>query len=746
MKTEPSKDESCGGAKLYGLPTQEGDALLQYDLAQRGLTKLVTPDMIAALGFRGIAADEVDATYRVKGFNGVEMPYYGIDGSPARDSDQSAFKRVRLLNFTGKGKYRSRLGSQLHAYLPKLPGLDWSAIASNPKIPLNWTEGEWKTVVGVAKMDDTTGPTIGLGGTGCFSNDGKALPEVSRFKLQGRVCNIIFDAPMNSNVMRDAGSFACILKSKGASVNIINIALTPTYAKHFSPGDKCGLDDYLLHAKSGGWKELLDKDHIIDLEDIVEGADTTLAWALSNLAYLKSDGGDKYIHLGSYLSASESPVRKASAMAADLANKFVKRGEKTAPLFSTWRSNRWRIDLNSIVCEPAHAPRSITPDSNYNIWSGFRLQPKANPEIAAVIKKLVRSYYSSYNPITKLVEQSDEQKMVEEWYWGFHGYLAQRPDLCASNSLVDQSAEEGIGKSLLKEMHQRWMGDTACKVVGSEIFEDWTDFLEGTKYLIANEPSSNADKHRQKMKELRTNPKLKVNHKYGACYSIANIISFGATTNESYAYGISESSRRDLVYSPTWLGQGSYLRLPEGPERRAHEAHFLLAQRVGRAFNIAGDKLGGCDEWGAALMDVLMALDLAKLNYAPTMAAPATAAKSAMALASTSAIVEEYKALAEAMDDMVAENGGVLFTTGTFEHFLKSLGLDKMNPIAAKKYLEVNRIIPRGLVKTTNWMAKGGTLHSSLKADIPFRVWGYGPEHAKDVSTEERKKWFYLPA
>ena len=101
--------------------------------------------------------------------------YYDVAGDPiffTRDGELLQFVRVRYLGdppVTGFAKrapqrYAQLRGSGVHAYFPRVSGIDWAKIASDPAINLVITEGELKALSLCAR--DIA--AIGLGGVDCF--------------------------------------------------------------------------------------------------------------------------------------------------------------------------------------------------------------------------------------------------------------------------------------------------------------------------------------------------------------------------------------------------------------------------------------------------------------------------------------------------------------------------------------------------------------------------------------------------
>lgn len=678
------------------------------------LTARGFPDL-PTLGIFHLSASEVAALFSAN-FPGYIIPYKDIYKQPVIERNRQPFMRVRLENYTGKGKYRAEKGSGNHAYLADLPAVDWVAIANDTAQPLAFTEGEFKGVGGCLMSGAI--PTIAFPGVSSFLNDGKLAPELSPFKLTGRPAYIVYDAPLNDDVTRACFSLAASLAQKGANVQICDISQTETYRTKFQPAEKCGLDDYWL--AGGTWKELLAAPK---LDTDALGPKAAVGPWLSKIAYYKGGGGDEYIHLSNYIGQGNR-IRKGPAMRADLANQLILDVNKKpkSPLDLVMAS-KYRIEVDKIICAP-HLPMGLVEGGSYNEWQGFAVEPIRDDIKMTAIKQFVRSFFSSCDSTGK-VTQTEEQAMVEAWYWGFHAHIARCTGIRPTASPIFASAEEGIGKSFALEMHSKWMGQRACKILTpDELFHQFNDWAAGAYYVICNEPSSDANKHKQVMKTLRTNDTLSVNPKFGVKYSIPNHLAIGATTNESYAWGMSEDSRRDLVYAPIWKSQLAIQRMPSGPVRDAHQTHYDLTKTLAEKFAHDGKS------WGAALLWGLLA---DTTSFSPTAAAPNTLAKAAMAIHAKSTRVDEKERIIDEARKLIAKNGGIFFSPTMLASWLCSLDIS-LAKNEVRKHLKGVFMGEGFLVKEHQSVAIGGRENVTSGLSI-------GHCSVADLDIKTRVKW-----
>jgi hypothetical protein len=88
----------------------------------------------------------------------------------------------------------------------------------------------------------------------------------------------------------------------------------------------------------------------------------------------------------------------------------------------------------------------------------------------------------------------------------------------------------------------------AARVVGpGDLFSNFPTFAEGPVFLVCNEVSSESSRHRNDMKSLRTNDTLRVERKGVQPYWVDNYLNIVVSTNDAFAFGMSQNSRRDIV-------------------------------------------------------------------------------------------------------------------------------------------------------------------------------------------------------
>jgi hypothetical protein len=597
--------------------------------------------------------------------DGLIIPYYDLDGNPVVDCGRP-FERVRLCFGANGGavtrRYSQEPGTQIHAYLPPLTGETWREVFADPTREIAITEGEFKagqaTQVGI--------PTVGLGGVDCLVTKNNGLvPELRGMKLFGRTVFIIFDAPLHKKLQQSIKRAVAHLMSQGAVVKVCNIENTDTYkscseqsakwredvkaanynltalgpapAFLMKEDGKMGLDDYLL---AGGLYQTL-RAEAKPIEEAFPGSVGDPSEAsnplLGEIAIVTGYGGVFYLHLtGSEAGLSRNRESMSVVQAPVKVMKAAGKETKFYPAFNDWLENPWRVEIGTILTRPDFPPLSITPDGHWNSWTGLSTVPKRNQTYAGLFNSFVRDFFDSEVEGPEISE-SHRQKFLQ---WCAH--LFQKPGRRHFTSWTFTSDQEGIGKSALAELIAYIIGiegrnpngdGAGAGIAGASTFEgDYVDVWPGKMFMVLNEPSSDNAKMRQRMKNYRTDPFLESNTKYGAKFNIRNEVNFIFTTNEPYAFGISEDARRDWVWEPDkkqsnkeWV-------------RRASEFAALATGRGQKA-----------DDFRAAVLWELLH-EVSLEGYDPFAHAEGSKAKTAAATASKSRVGSGVQ---EVLDDIL---------------------------------------------------------------------------------------------
>lgn len=594
------------------------------------------------------------------------------------------------------------------------PGVDWEAVrAGTDQVFIIECEAL------AAKACAMGVPAIGFDRLGAAMKRGVAHKKLTTMSWAMRRV-VILPGKITTSSTRQAAGLAAWLKSRKASVTIADLAAYGV-GRDVTPATMVRItQDAVGH---------------VDLDGLMGIGWEKFAATLGEIAYLRGSGD--YVHLTDFTKGA-SPIRTKATMESDLANRWIAEGPTRKKVFKMVTESNYRIDLAGPTFAPWHPPTEITPDGeHFNIWRGFRLSPKHDAAIEDRIRAAVRSFFSSYDPITQTVTQSDEQVMVERWYWGWMGHVTKCTPVRPSASPTMQSSAEGIGKSLIFEMAKSFMGD-ACKIIDpGELKGEFTNWIEGAYFVIVNELSDSDTDLKQRMKTLRTNPDVTINNKYGAKYTVPNVMAFAMTTNEAFTHGMDADARREMVYSPTWMSAAASRALPPGPHRDAEMAHQALIGELAAHLSPSTPtaSLADREAWGSALYAMLLDVDAGAMGFDPIAPAPSTAAKRAMALAGTSYATNERSVLVDDFAARLSQHGGLLFTTHGFAMYLELLEVE-MKPLAAKKVL-ASFAKGKGM-----WVGSDSVRVPGLWPDnATRRLWGVLPRPLADASADARLKW-----
>jgi energy-coupling factor transporter ATP-binding protein EcfA2 len=609
---------------------------------------------------------------------------------------------VRLSGWVGKGKYRSIAGSGIHAYL--MPGIRWPNTSRNEKAPVLLTEGEGKAAK--ANFSPDFPSTIGLTGVDClYNSDGNIAYELAGWHWRGRTVYIAFDAPLHDDLLASLTRSAIRMIGLGAEVMVLTIDKTPTYMAA-TPGSKMGLDDYIN--AGGTWQELLDT-----AED-ANTLDGTFNKLLTEIAIVAGSSSADFLHVSGRFSGI---VRSKAAMEAICAPEVVQIHDKTVQAFPVWLKTRQRIVLDGIVVRPDLPPLSITPDRNWNSFRGIATIPKRDKKMARKFYHFLRLFFAGSG-----MKLSPEARLHRRKFLQWSAHLFQHPELPRPSSFTFPGAE-GVGKSTLLEILAYIIGlKNGALILGAADLEStWTGFLDGAWFVVFNEPSTKALATSSKLKELRTNPFVSVNHKYGACYKVPNVLTFGFTTNADFAFAISEDARRDWVWSPEW-SQNDRCGGESWSEACSRIAGLMKDSEAFRA---------------AVLWELMYGVDLT--DYDPYAPAGDSKAKRVAALASRSEVAEEEAAAWNFVKQYLDEDGLFMVRSSSLPEILRSMGIG----------LRVSRFqhVIRTKSMKEGWHCGSATDKLAGRDGKPARVWYVATRLHSELSVESRqsameKTWF----
>jgi len=574
-------------------------------LAKAATSNLTAAD-VKALKFEPYAEDHPLQIYPSK-LAGFKIPYFNLDGSV--DEDFYRFRMLQekpskgwasLVTPTKPPRYTQLEGSGNHIYLPPINGLRWQDIANDPSISIAITEGELK-----AACACKYGPaTIGLGGVYNWKSAKQGqtlLPILKLFAWQGRRVTICFDSDINTNAMvaMAAGRLAHELTDRGAKMYLVKIPPTET-------GEKQGLDDLIY---TTGDEEAL-YPIFAAAEDI--GSSAVLYQINSQVAYIHATDELVELAYGKVMTPSAFMV---SAYSHYKYSEQVARPDGSMRMVSKPAPRAWldwphRNTVSAQTYAP-ECPAIITPDGMYNVWAarGWGCKP---------------SDKGSLEPWNRLFNNIFGGLSAEHLMWlkRWFAYPIQHPGQKMSTAVLCWGFEQGTGKSRIGEAMKCIYGAANSSTITKHHIEsEFTDWIQNKQFIMSNELAiTNKRELSEVLKELITQPSVRVNEKHKKQYEAPDHANYYFTTNKSDSLYLEPDDRRFFVCQAvgtkmteteytefsTWLNQGGAERLHYNLRYEVDLADFnpYAAAPVTRAkLEMIGEGYSDIDAW---CIDLLM--------------------------------------------------------------------------------------------------------------------------------------------
>lgn len=577
--------------------------------SQRGMSE----ELIARAGYRYVSRETAE---KVLGHDpasdGILIPYTDADGAPIPD-EGGQFARVRLLGAEGKGKYRQRTGSGVHARLTPASKWDWRKVALEKSVPLVFTEGEFKT--DMANYTEAFSiPVIGLGGVDAWSGRAQGIalvPEIDAWEWKGREVIIVFDhdakagpAGYTEGVLGAIERLAGALAGKGAVTKIAHIGRTG----RAKAGEKMGLDDYLL--AGGSWDELLKTVEATEAGSVLRMLLTRFAvYAPTNQVLDLTTG---------IMSKSGDFHNVAAAIW-----KMQDAEGDSVPASKVWVQDPRRILVSGLGQYPGEPMNALVKENDrlfFNTWPGLTVKPVQN-DLEVVWLKFMRRFLGE-----KLAT------LFHQWA----GHMVQKPWQRNFTSWFIVSPHGGIGKSLIGESLAGALGKVG-KIFGPDaLASGWNyQLVEGCLLAVVNELGEGKVDHKR-FKNIRTADSLMVNEKFRPVYPARNFTNFIVTSNEMVTHKTSVDERRDIVVEPQ-------------PECTSNEWRAWVKEIAPIFLSPTG---------ASALLHYYLNLDVSSFSH--TAHAPATEAKAKMAeLARSPSEALAHRLLEELGPIAIVENGAL---------------------------------------------------------------------------------------
>lgn len=548
---------------------------MSLDFASKKLASSgITIDDAKQLGMSVDKAVKFDAAFHP--IKALKIPYFNIEG------EDSGFFRIRYLeDLPGFGRqiakpqrYAQSIGSTNWVYLPRVPSIDWTKVASDATEPLVITEGELKAAC--ACLYGIT--TIALGGVSVWQSRKKGLPllpPLDEFVWKGRRVIIIFDsdAATNPNVAQTSVSLCKELLRLGAAPRVAS--LPPAI-----DGSKQGLDDFLVAGRE--LRDVLQETRSLDLGDYLLQFNNKFAYVPKmDVVVSVSDG---------HLSKRDAFIRGVACNVKVVeyvpsANNNLRR--EVISVAQNWLEWTARREVVGITYRPG-APR-ITEDGWFNGWRCWGVEP--SPGNIAPWQKLLDYIFS-------------EEPEHREWFEKWCAYPLQYPGTKLHTAVVFWSPGQGVGKSLIGNTLGKIYGENFTALNSALLRGDFNGWFQNRQLILGDEVvGSDKRGEADRLKSLITQETAWINSKGIPEFEVPDYVNWIMTSNHPNAFYLDIQDRRFAIF-----------RAPITPMSKEFYEEFIAWR----------DEEQGTE----ALFDYLLKLDLA--GFRPTDPAPITRSKMEM--------------------------------------------------------------------------------------------------------------------
>lgn len=442
--------------------------------------------------------------------SGILLPYFDRSGKT------TAHFRIRFDDagpFGGKlpkdKRYRQRVNSGVHAYLPPL--VPWDKIASDKNAPLLFTEGEAKAAAACAHGL----ACVGLGGVTMWHKGGVSdlLPELATIDFDGRKVAIIFDsddtATAAANVRTQEHALAAALVGKGAVIKIVRLPAGEN-------GEKTGLDDFILARGAKALRDLIDStDPDPDAKELHD--------VLASFLYVRS---------GSYVIEPATGQRyTVPQFAGELtANRLILAGKRQMTAGRAFMQQPDRPEVTREVYEPG-AERIVR--GCFNRWEGWGVEPRPGD-------------VTPFMELVELLVPSD----LHRWFLDWLAWPLRHPGAKLSTAVVLVAAQ-GVGKSTLGDVMRTMYGSQNAVSIDQRVLDSsFNSPLTCRQFIVGEETTTTGRDARQRadvLKNLITAPTVFSNEKFKPQVELENRANFLFLTNHVDAFHLEESDRRFAI-------------------------------------------------------------------------------------------------------------------------------------------------------------------------------------------------------
>lgn len=445
--------------------------------------------------------------------------------------------RVRLLEPPPAGAFGARAtewlrytqpkGSPVAAYFPPNVKKPWPVQLADKATPVWVTEGE-KKAAAACKHGFLC---VGLGGVWSFGSKAagtELLPELAAIDWQGRPAYICFDSDVMQkvDVAKAVTRLTEVLRLRGA---VIQSVLLPELV----PGQKCGLDDFLVARGQAGLNQLMTR------QESVEGDLAIELWRMSERFAVLEHPASVFDDRATDEQGRPQPKPLAAAAFARVVAGHV-RAMKVKETRTEWVSvaDEWlkwpcRRGYEALTYAPGQ-PRQL-PHRRLNSWLGLACEPK---------KGNLRPWHEL---LDHLFTGADEA--AREWFERWCGYPLHRLGTKLLSAVGMWSAKTGQGKTLVGETLGHIYGANFISIPQIELESNFTSWALGRQFVLVDDISSHDTRQRADLlKKLITQREFNVNLKHVPQFTMPDFINYYFTSNHGDAFYLDEHDRRLFIH------------------------------------------------------------------------------------------------------------------------------------------------------------------------------------------------------
>lgn len=457
---------------------------------------------------------------------------------PSPSGKRNGFFRLRLLG-TAPGfalekplRYLQPPHSGVHAYLPRVDGVNWLELLLNPDQPLLITEGEIKALAATLAGF----PTIGLGGVENWhsARDGSPLiEELAAVEWEERNVYICYDSDVASKpqVAYAAQRLASELAARGAIVFDAGLPSLST--------SKVGLDDYLVQNGKRSLEEHLTNSTPFANVKALHEFNERFIYVRSSSRVFEVENREQY-NAHEFKNITEA---NSKYVVKTMNGKGVLKLEKrsTASDWIQWQ-NRRTVQRTDYIpgCTDliVHNEKGLV----LNLWPGWGVEPRAGD---------IKPWNDLFKYLTSELPDN-ESDAVRKWLIQWFAYPLHYPGAKLFSAVALWGATPGTGKTLLGETMIKVYGSNGQFVEASDLEGAFNSWVKCRQFILGDEiTGTDSRNHADKLKGLITGTSLSINEKYEKPYNLPNTVQFYFTSNHPDAFFLDQDRRFLVIEAPS---------------------------------------------------------------------------------------------------------------------------------------------------------------------------------------------------